>query len=80
MATKTKTAATKSAAVDASQSNTEKDPKDWATGGEPMTGAQHSYLKTLCDEAGVTFDGSMTKGGASKKIDELRKHNPRTSK
>ncbi len=27
-------------------SNAEKDPHDWTTGGEPMTGAQASYLKT----------------------------------
>ena len=59
-------------------SNTEKDSKEWATGGEPMTGAQHSYLKTLCDEAGVTFDEKLTKGEASARIDELRKKNPRT--
>jgi hypothetical protein len=32
-------------------SNTEKDPDDWTTGDEPMTGAQKSYLKTLSDEA-----------------------------
>ena len=34
-------------------SNAEKDPHDWTTGGETMTGAQASYLKTLCEEAGV---------------------------
>ncbi len=33
-------------------SNAEKDPDDWVTGDEPMTGAQASYLKTLCEEAG----------------------------
>jgi hypothetical protein len=44
-----------------------------------MTGAQHSYLKTLCDEVGVAFDEKLTKGQASKKIDELRKKNPRTA-
>ena len=27
-------------------SNLEKDPAEWKTGGEPMTGAQASYLKT----------------------------------
>jgi hypothetical protein len=59
-------------------SNQEKDPKTWATGGEPMTGAQKSYLKTLSDEAGVEFDESLTKGEASMRIDDLRKRNPRT--
>jgi hypothetical protein len=29
------------------RSNTEKDPDDWVSGDEPMTGAQASYLKTL---------------------------------
>ena len=28
-------------------SNAEKDPDDWTTGDEKMTGAQASYLKTL---------------------------------
>ena len=26
-------------------SNTEKEPDDWVSGGDPMTGAQASYLK-----------------------------------
>ncbi|UEG53215.1 DUF3072 domain-containing protein [Mucilaginibacter daejeonensis] len=53
-------------------SNTVKDPDEWTTGDEPMTGAQHSYLKTLSDEAGVEFDGSLSKAEASKRIDELQ--------
>ena len=52
--------------------NTRKDPDEWTTGDEPMTGAQRSYLKTLSDEAGEPFDESMTKAQASKRIDELR--------
>lgn len=35
----------------AGHGNMEKDPDDWTTGDEPMTGAQRSYLKTLCEEA-----------------------------
>jgi hypothetical protein len=54
------------------QSNTEKDPDDWTTGGEPMTGAQASYLKTLCEETDTPFDETLTKGDASKLIDELQ--------
>ncbi|MDB5326551.1 MAG: hypothetical protein JWM57_2120 [Phycisphaerales bacterium] len=65
--------------ADGSTSNTEKDPADWATGDEPMTGAQKSYLKTLSDEAGAGFDETLTKGEASKKIEELRQNNPRTN-
>ena len=57
----------------ADESNTKKNPDDWTTGDETMTGAQASYLKTLCDEAGEEFDPSLTKAEASKRIDELQK-------
>jgi len=53
-------------------SNTVKDPDEWTTGDERMTGAQASYLKTLSDEAGVEFDENLTKAEASKRIDELQ--------
>ena len=53
-------------------SNTVKDPDEWTTGDEPMTGAQHSYLKTLSDEAGEEFDERLSKAEASKRIDELQ--------
>lgn len=52
--------------------NAEKDPADWVTGDEPMTGAQHSYLKTLSEQAKVEFDGSLNKADASRRIDELQ--------
>ncbi len=54
------------------KSNTIKDPDQWTTGGEPMTGAQKSYLKTLSDEAGEEVDENLTKADASKRIDELQ--------
>jgi hypothetical protein len=50
-------------------SNAEKDPDDWTTGSESMTGAQASYLTTLCEEAGEAFDSGLTKAEASKMID-----------
>jgi hypothetical protein len=53
-------------------SNTKKDPDEWTTSNEPMTGAQRSYLKTLSNEAGETFDENLTKAEASKRIDELQ--------
>ncbi len=53
-------------------SNVEKDPDEWVTGDEPMTGAQESYLKTLSDQADEKFDDSLSKADASKKIDELQ--------
>ena len=53
-------------------SNTLKDPDEWKTGDESMTGAQRSYLKTLSDEAGEKFDENLSKAEASKRIDELQ--------
>ncbi|MCW6509948.1 DUF3072 domain-containing protein [Lichenifustis flavocetrariae] len=55
-------------------SNAEKNPDDWTTGGEPMTGAQASYLKTLSEEAKdpEAFDDTLTKAEASKRIDALK--------
>jgi hypothetical protein len=56
----------------ADNSNTIKNPDDWTTGDEPMTGAQRSYLKTLSEEAKEQFDENLTKAEASKRIDELQ--------
>lgn len=53
-------------------SNAEKDPADWTTGEEPMTGAQASYLKTLSEEAKEPFEEGLTKAQASIRIDELQ--------
>ncbi|RYG47452.1 DUF3072 domain-containing protein [bacterium] len=52
--------------------NVEKDPDQWVSGDEPMTGAQMSYLKTLSDEAGEPFDEKISKAEASKRIDGLK--------
>jgi hypothetical protein len=52
--------------------NTVKDPDQWKTGDEEMTGAQASYLNTLASEAGEELDENLTKAEASKKIDELQ--------
>ncbi len=57
----------------ATGSNVKKDPDDWKTGDEPMTGAQRSYLETLSTEAGEPVDDALTKAEASKRIDELRR-------
>ena len=53
-------------------SNILKDPDEWTTGDEPMTGAQRSYLHTLAAEAGEEIEENLTKAEASKKIDELQ--------
>jgi hypothetical protein len=52
--------------------NLEKDPDDWVSGEDPMTAAQASYLKTLCEQTGETFEANLTKAEASKRIDALR--------
>ena len=58
-------------------SNAEKNPDDWTTGDEAMTGAQASYLKTLSEEAGEEFDDSLNKAEASKRIDALQEETGR---
>ena len=58
-------------------SNLEKDPDEWKTGDEPMTGAQASYLKTLSDQANEPFDEDLTKAEASRRIDELQQRTGR---
>jgi Protein of unknown function (DUF3072) len=50
----------------------EKDPEDWATGDEPMTGPQESYLRTLAREAGEEVPENLSKARASELIDELQ--------
>ena len=58
----------------APNSNTEKEPDDWVSGDNPMTGAQASYLKTLSEECGEdnVFQADLTKAEASKRIDALK--------
>jgi Protein of unknown function (DUF3072) len=52
--------------------NAEKDPEDWTTGDEPMTGPQRSYLHTLAREAGEDVPDDLTKAQASEMIDRLQ--------
>jgi hypothetical protein len=54
--------------------NTAKDPDDWVSGDEPMTGAQASYLKTLSEQLHdpEAFADGLTKAEASKRIDALK--------
>jgi hypothetical protein len=57
----------------ASESNTIKDPQDWTTGDEPMTGPQKSYLHTLAQQAGEEAPpDDLSKADASKAIDALQ--------
>jgi len=57
--------------------NPAKDPDDWVTGDEPMTGPQQSYLSTLAQEAGEEVGDDLTKAEASRKIDELQERTGR---
>jgi hypothetical protein len=57
--------------------NPEKDPDDWVTGDEPMTGPQASYLRTLAQEANVEVPDGLSKADASKLIDELQEQTGR---
>ena len=53
--------------------NPEKDPDDWVTGDEPMTGPQQSYLHTLAQQAGEEPPlDDLSKADASKAIDDLQ--------
>ncbi|MFG3615823.1 DUF3072 domain-containing protein [Nocardia sp. NPDC047654] len=59
------------------QSKPEKDPDQWTTGDEPMTGPQDSYLRTLAQEAGEEVPEGLTKAEASQLIDELQQRTGR---
>jgi polyhydroxyalkanoate synthesis regulator phasin len=54
--------------------NTKKDPDEWVSGNDPMTGAQAAYLKTLCEQADTpeALNNNLTKAEASKLIDDMR--------
>ena len=56
------------------QDNQEKDPADWVSGDDPITGAQKSYLKTLSEQADhpEAFDERVSKAEASRRIDALK--------
>jgi hypothetical protein len=56
----------------ADRTGAEKDPEDWVTGDEPMTGAQRSYLDTLAREAGEQVSADLTKAEASEHIERLQ--------
>ena len=58
-------------------SNADKPVDEWTTGDEPMTGAQASYLKTLCEEAGEAYDPDLSKADASRRIDALQERTGR---
>jgi hypothetical protein len=59
------------------QPNPEKDPSEWTTGDEPMTGPQESYLHTLAQEAGEQVPENLTKAEASQLIDTLQERTGR---
>lgn len=58
--------------ADTSMGSPAKDPEDWVTGDEPLTGPQRSYLETLAREAGEDIPADLTKAQASELIDRLQ--------
>ena len=69
--------AKKQQADEQNTTSAQKDPDQWVTGEESMTGPQASYLRTLAQEAGEEVDENLTKAEASKKIDELQERTGR---
>lgn len=65
--------------TDQPDSNPAKDPEDWATGDEPATAAQRSYLETLAQDSDTEVPAELSKADASKLIDELQDQSPRVS-
>ena len=63
--------------TDHETTGTQKDPDDWVTGDEPMTGPQESYLETLARETGEDVPEQLSKAEASKTIDELQERTGR---
>jgi hypothetical protein len=47
-------------------------PGNATTADEIMTGALRGYLRTLCEEAGETFEPDLTTAEARRRIDRLR--------
>jgi hypothetical protein len=45
---------------------------EWATGDEPMTAPQASYLQALCREVDEEFEPGLSAADAAKRIEELR--------
>ena len=58
--------------ADGTDQSPQKDPDDWVTGDEPMTGPQRSYLETLAREAGEDIPADLTKAQASELIERLQ--------
>jgi hypothetical protein len=73
--TRTETATTGTTTTGTTTGPAAKDPDEWATGDEPITGPQLSYLETLLQQAGRERPddlASLSKAEASKRIDELQ--------
>ena len=51
---------------DTTQPGLRREPDEWKTGDEPMTAAQRSYLETLSNDSGETFDENLTKAELKK--------------
>jgi hypothetical protein len=54
------------------ESGAVRDPEEWVTGDEPMTGPQRSYLDNLARQEGEELSADLTKAEASEHIDRLQ--------
>jgi hypothetical protein len=57
------------------ESGAVRDPEEWVTGDEPMTGPQRSYLDNLARQAGEEIPADLTKAEASEHIERLQQLN-----
>ncbi len=57
------------------ESGAVRDPDEWVTGDEPMTGPQRSYLDNLARQAGEEIPADLTKAEASEHIERLQQLN-----
>ncbi|OEY13521.1 DUF3072 domain-containing protein [Corynebacterium sp. BCW_4722] len=58
---------------DGQDGNLEKDPSEWATGDQPATESQKSYIDAMAKQAGEQIPANLTKAQASEQIDRLKK-------
>jgi len=66
--------------TDSNQTGPQKETRDWATGDEPATAPQISYLETLAQDTGAEIPPDLTKARASELIDQLQAKSPRVDR
>ncbi len=54
------------------EGNSEKDPDDWVNLDQKKTGAESSYLQTLCEDAAELIDFDLSNAEVSKPVRKIR--------